>query len=106
MKLKLSIIALAIVGLTSCADPGTTQLRLNGNESNLPDELKGLKIYSVATDEGDYVKVAILNNQINSTTYTVGKHTQSLVLVNKQDGKLIEVSSVLMENDSLIICRK
>jgi hypothetical protein len=24
MKLKLSIIALAIVGLTSCADPGTT----------------------------------------------------------------------------------
>ena len=37
MKLKLSIIALAIVGLTSCADPGTTQLRLNGNESNLPD---------------------------------------------------------------------
>ena len=106
MKLKLSIIALAIVGLTSCADPGTTQLRLNGNEANLPDELKGLKIYSVATDGGHYVKVAILNNQINSTTYTVGKHTQSLILVNKQDGKLIEVSSVLMENDSLIICRK
>ena len=106
MKIKLSIITLAIVGLTSCEDPGTTQLRLNGNESNLPDELKGLKIYSVATDEGDYVKVAILNNQINSTTYTVGKHTQSLILVNKQDGKLIEVSSVLMENDSLIICRK
>jgi hypothetical protein len=26
--------------------------------------------------------------------------------VNKQDGKLIEISSVLMENDSLIICRK
>jgi len=106
MKLKLSIIALAIIGLTSCADPGTTQLRLNGNESNLPDELKGLKIYSVATDGGRYVKVAILNNQINSTTYTVGKHTQSLILVNKQDGKLIEVSSVLMENDSLIICKK
>ena len=106
MKIKLSIIALAIVGLTSCADPGTTQLRLNGNESNLPDELKGLKIYSVVTDEGHYVKVAILNNQINSTTYKVGNHTQSLVLVNKQDGKLIEVSSVLMENDSLIICRK
>ena len=106
MKLKLSIIALAIVGLTSCADPGTTQLRLNGNESNLPDELKGLKIYSVATDGGSYVKVAILNNQVNSTTYPVGKHTQSLVLVNKQDGKLIEVSSVLMENDSLIVCRK
>ena len=41
MKIKLSIITLAIVGLTSCEDPGTTQLRLNGNESNLPDELKG-----------------------------------------------------------------
>ena len=103
LKLKLSIITLVIVGLTSCDDPGTTQLRLNGNESNLPDELKGLKIYSVATDGGHYVKVAILNNQINSTTC---KHTQSLILVNKQDNKLIEVSSVLMENDSLIICRK
>ena len=106
MKLKLSIITLVIFGLTSCTDPGTTQLRLNGNESNLPDELKGLKIYSVATDGGHYVKVAILNNQINSTTYRIGKHTQSLLLVNKQDNKLIEVSSVLMENDSLIICRK
>ena len=106
MKLKLSIIALAIVGLTSCSDAGTTQIQLNGDESNLPDELKGLKVYSVATDGGHYVQVAVLDNQINSTTYKVGKHTESLVIVNKQDNKLIEVSSVLMENDSLIICRK
>ena len=106
MKLKLSIITLAIIGLTSCSEPGTTQLRLNGNESNLPDELKGLKVYSVSDGNGSHVKVAILNNQINSTTYKVGKHAQSLLLVNKQDNKVIEVSSVLMENDSLIICRK
>ena len=26
--------------------------------------------------------------------------------INKGDNKLIEVSSILMENDSLIICRK
>lgn len=106
MKLKLSIIALAVIGLTSCREPGTTQIKLNGDEPNLPDELKGLKVYSVSDGNGSHVKVAILNNQINSTTYKVGKHTQSLLLVNKQDNKVIEVSSVLMENDSLIICRK
>lgn len=106
MKLKLSFIGLAIISLTSCSDAGTTQLQLNGNESNLPDELKGLKVYSVATDGGHYVQVAVLDNQINSTTYKVGKQNQSLVIINKGDNKLIEVSSILMENDSLIICRK
>lgn len=105
MKIKLIITAL-VIGLMSCSDPGETRLHLNGNESNLPEELKGLKVYSVSIGDGHYVKVAIIDDKINSTTYRLGKHEESLVIVNKQDNKLIPVSSVLMENDSLIICRK
>jgi hypothetical protein len=105
MKLKLMIIAL-VIGVTSCNDPGYTRLRLQGNETNLPEELKGLKVYTVAIDNGRYIEVAIMGDKINSTTYQSGKNTQSIVILNKQDNKLIEVSSVLMENDSLIICGK
>ena len=105
MKLKLMIIAL-VIGVTSCDDPGYTRLRLQGDEKNLPEELKGLKVYTVAIDKGKYIEVAVMNDKVNSTTYQSGKSTQSIVILNKQGNKLIEVSSVLMENDSLIICRK
>lgn len=101
---KLFIVACLV--LTSCYKPGYTKLHLNGDEPNLPKELKGLKVYSVELDHGNDIKVAVIDNQINSTTYRVGKQTKSLVLVNKQNNELIEVSQVLMENDSLIICRK
>ena len=72
----------------------------------LPDELKGLKVYSVSTGAGTYVKVAILDGQINSTTYSVDKVEESTIILNKQNGQIIEVSQVIMENDSLVVCRK
>ena len=90
----------------SCDDAGVTSKRLNGDEKNLPDELKGLKIYSVSIGGCDYVKVAVLDGKINSTTYQDGKIQETTVIVNKQNGKLIEVSQVLVENDSVIVCRK
>ena len=67
MKKIITLITL-IMTITSCADPGTHRVTLNGNESTLPDELKGLKVYNIATDNGSFVKVAVMNNQINSTT--------------------------------------
>jgi hypothetical protein len=94
------------LSLTSCEDPGVTDQRLYGTEQNLPEELKGLKVYRVSTGSGDYIKVAILNGEVNSTTYKVGKHTESTIIIDKEGGKIIEVSQVLMENDSLIVCRK
>lgn len=90
----------------SCTDPGDTVQKLTGNEEKLPNELKGLKVYYVSTGNGDGVKVAVLNGEVNSTTYKSGKTTQSVVIVNKQNGKLIEVRQVLVENDSVIVCRK
>ncbi len=115
MKRKTSILALTkafftlLVScclLTSCDDAGVTYKRLNGDEQNLPDELKGLKIYSVSIGSMSDVKVAVLDGKINSTTYQVGKNQETTVIVNKQNGRLIEVSQILVENDSVIVCRK
>ena len=90
----------------SCQQAGVTQTNLTGVEQDLPQELKGLKVYYVSTGNGGGVKVAILNEQVNSTTYQVGKTTQSTVILNKQNNKLIEVKQLLLENDSIIIFKK
>jgi hypothetical protein len=111
-KIKIStLVAIAVYAMlaivfTSCEDAGVTSKKLNGDEPNLPDELKGLKIYNVSIGEGNFVKVAVLEERVNSTTYSVGKYQESIVIVNKQNDKLIKVSEILVENDSIIICRK
>lgn len=107
MKKLITLITL-IITFTSCSDPGSTRVTLSGNESTLPDELKGLKVYKVATDGLGYVKVAVINNQINSTTYMVGKTQETTLIINNQTTtpKVIQVKNIIMENDSLIICRK
>ena len=99
---------LLVIGIISisCEDAGVTKNKLSGNEENLPEELKGLKVYSVSIGDGNFVKVAILNENVNSITYPVGKTLQSTIIVNKKDNKLIEVKEILIENDSLIVCRK
>jgi hypothetical protein len=107
-----TIKAFAIVFLlfmaVSCDDPGVTYNKLQGNEANLPDELKGLKVYAVSTGNGDYVKVAVLNGEVNSSTYMVGKTHQTTIVVRKDhyDERQIEVKEILMENDSLMLIRK
>jgi hypothetical protein len=99
---------------TSCEDKGLTRQTLTGDESTLPAELKGLKVYTVSTGEGNYVKVAVLNNQAVSTTYQSGKHSQSVVLVNKEvefgagqiTTRTINVESIISENDSILVIKK
>ncbi len=102
-KLILSITTLLLI--TSCSDPGTSEILLDDHK-NLPTELKGLKIYNVSTGRGGSVIVAVLNNDLNSITYREGKRNESVMLLNKQTNKVIQVRDVVMENDSLIICRK
>ncbi len=104
---KIILCSILIFGFASCnEDAGITTKRLNGDEQYLPEELKGLKIYSVALDQGGYVKVAVLDNKINSTTYRVRKADESVIILNRQTNKLIEVKEILVENDSIIVCRK
>lgn len=105
-KLKLIAAGFLLIFATSCDNAGKSRVRLKGDEYDLPEELKGLKVYDVATGNGGEIKVAILDNKINSTTYPVGKYQSSTIILNKQNNKVIEVTSVLMENDSLIVCRK
>ena len=90
----------------SCYKTGTTRQKITGNEETLPSELKGLKVYSVSTGDLGDVKVAILDNKVNSTTYQVGKTQETTIVLNKQNKKLIEVSKLLFENDSLVIFQK
>lgn len=89
----------------SCEQAGTTSINLYGEEDKLPQELKGMKVYKVYVDGGNYVRVAVLNNQINSLTYPVGKSQQTTIL-SKETGKLVMVSNIISENDSIIVCRK
>lgn len=102
---KLILIITTVLLISSCSDPGTSEILLDDHK-NLPTELKGLRVYNVSTGRGSSINVAVLNNNLNSVTYRVGKRTESVILINKQTNKMIEVSDVVMENDSLIICRK
>jgi uncharacterized lipoprotein YajG len=110
MKKILSIIAISLL-LTGCEEAGKTEQRLSGDESTLPTELKGLKVYNVSCGEGNYVKVAILNNQVASTTYQVGKVQQSTIIVNADQYRpnqqdIYYRSDIISENDSIIVIRK
>ena len=105
MRKILSILVLLFL-LTSCEDKGVTRQSLTGDESTLPQELKGLKVYRVSCGEGEYVKVGILNNQVISTTYQDGKIQQSVILVNKEVARTINVESIISENDSIIVIKK
>lgn len=103
---KILTIFILLLTLTSCEDKGVTQQKLTGDESNLPDELKGLKVYRVSCGQGEYVKVAVLNNQVISTTYQSGKTTQSVILINKETPRTIMVESIISENDSIVVIKK
>ncbi|MFA5207443.1 MAG: hypothetical protein WC428_02185 [Candidatus Paceibacterota bacterium] len=109
MKTKafLFVLFFAIIAV-SCAEKGTTRQKLNGDEVTLPDELKGLKVFTVATGGGNYVKVAVLNGQVNSLTYPVGKYQQTTIVVNKDryNERLIEADKILFENDEMILIKK
>jgi len=103
---KILIVLILALTLTSCEDKGLTRQTLTGDESTLPAELKGLKVYTVSTGEGNYVKVAVLNNQSISTTYKSGKYSQSVILVNKETERTINVESIISENDSILVIKK
>jgi hypothetical protein len=104
---KLLLFAVLLLAF-SCADPGVTTRELVGDEKELPEELKGLKIYSVSTGEGSYVKVAIFNNEINSVTYSEGKTTETTIVINKGEynEKTIYGREILAETKDIIVIRK
>jgi hypothetical protein len=96
------LIVLSLLLVVSCVRPGTTQLIIN--ENNLPEELKGLKIYRVSLVNGEYVNIALINNQVNSTNYTVDKRINSTILMGSYALKKAFIEE--LGNDSIIIRKK
>jgi hypothetical protein len=91
----------------SCDNAGVTQQKTNGNETGLPAELKGLKVYNVSTGAGNYVNVAVLNNRVNSTNYKSGKTNKSVITVySNNTTQEFEQEDIISENDSIIVLRK
>ena len=97
-----------LFAFASCAPAGTTSTQLDGNEKDLPDELKGMKVYKVWVEDGNYIRVAVLNNQVNSLTYNNGKGApHTTIMVNASgESKTIQVKEIISENDSIIVCKK
>lgn len=107
--IKILMILLLLVTITSCVEKGVTTQKLTGDEQNLPDELKGLKIYSVSTGGGDWIKVAVLNNQINALSYSEGKYSEHVIIVENKDSydeRIIEVEEIISETDDIIVIKK
>lgn len=106
---KIALIGLLLMVFTlGCEDPGVSAKKLMGDEDMLPQELKGLQVYSVSCGGGEYVKVAVFNNQINSATYSEGKTTETTIIVNKGEynERTIYVKEILSETDDIIVLKK
>ena len=106
-KTLVTLMGLSLALLIGCEDKGVSRESLIGNEIQLPPELKGLKIYDVSIGSGNYVKVAIMDNKAISTTYAVGKHQQSMIIIDKNNQeRKIGFESIISENDSIMVIKK
>jgi hypothetical protein len=103
---KIILILMMGVMLSSCNEKGVTMVNISGDENGLPDELKGLKIYTVSNGGVGSVKVAVIDDQVNSLTYHEGKQDKTTIIVDKTKTRLIEVGDIMMENDSMITFKK
>lgn len=107
LLLAIIMITAIIIALSGCVKGSATQ-RLSGDEPALPQELKGLKVYTVHTGGIGEIKVAILNGEVNSLTYPVGKTEETTIVINKghYDERVIEAEEILSETDEIIVIKK
>lgn len=99
------MLIIALLIFFNACTPGETRIKLTGNERDLPSELKGLKVYQVDTGDGTAIYVAMLDDQILSTSRHAGRQSQNLVNIRKQNYSY-RSSDILLENDSIIVIRK
>jgi len=93
------LVIFAVVLLSGCYSKGHSELVINGSESSLPDEIKGLNIYKVKIDQMEPATVAILNGVI-----TTGGRRTGVTIVLPYD--TIKANTVLYETDGILIIRK
>lgn len=103
------ILILLLFIVASCNEAGNTSQSLNGNEANLPEELKGMKVYTVATGNLSTIEVAVLNDKIIGESYPQGKTQEHVLLIHSDETRrirTINVSEIVSETDSIIVCKK
>ena len=71
-------------------------------EDGLPSELEGLKIHKVKSGPTT-LYVATMDGQVNSITKSA-KH--NVTVIHPPNNRVIEVSEVIYETDSLILIKK
>lgn len=96
--------------LSSCWSKGDTEVKLSGNE-NLPEEIRGLRVYRVNIDNLNRVYVGVLKgHETTSLTYPDGKTESTLILVTDKKRnspqRVVFYKELIMENDSILIIRK
>jgi hypothetical protein len=103
------IIVIGLLGLLlSCEKSGEATQLLNGSEASLPEELKGLKVYNVSLGDNGHIKLAMFDDNIRGNSYSSGKITQSIVILDNSQisQRGVPVKEIIFENDSLIMARK
>jgi hypothetical protein len=91
----------------SCEEPGKTKIKVRGDEPGLPEDLKGLKIYSVSDGERN-VRVAILKGSVVGTNIKDGKQYHNTVNVYEENvtTRTFLPEDIIIENDSIVVIRK
>lgn len=100
-KISLLLALLALLLAAACSNPRETSVENEELQSNLPQELKGLKVYTVYLKDGNYIKIAVLNNNIVATDQQNGEVRNQNAIINQTD-----LNKVIFENDSIMIIRK
>ena len=93
------------LSLVSCDNIGENTLVFSDNNSRLPEEIKGLKVYKVLIDNyNNRITIAVLDNKVISAQS--GKQSLMLISGDSTINRQIKVSKIISENDSLIVCKK
>jgi len=102
--ISLLIIITLITTLGGCKDVNTTTQTIKSKKIVL-DDFKGIKVYSIATNDDEYIKLIILNNTIKYILCGKDKTIQTIIMVNgnQHNEKRITTNLILVQNDSVII---
>lgn len=111
-KVKNVLLLMLMLLAFSCKEKGVTSTELSGFETNLPTELKGLKVYRISVGDLEYVRIGVLNGEVNSVGYPAGKVEGTTILLHKRDSngamsvRPLFVKEITFENDSVIVILK
>lgn len=110
--LKIFMVVFFTTLLVSCEKQGDSELLMDGKNSslNLPEDLKGLKVYKVCVGLDEYIKVAVLNGEVKSVNELAGKTYRNTIILTKEESEerffMIPIDKILLENDTVIMARK